>query len=393
MTDAAALVAVVVFSLSWAALAACRRSRAKAPPFVAVWIGALAVCLPSMPEAAFANGAPSPSLNITVSGGGVLAGKTAIDHFTLVDTSGAPGTIDVPEAPAIASPGGPIAPAGYTIGDAAAVYTELSALRTALAARPPLGAGASLTIGVRYTVPRAAIGEPISDRLAAKLTVAERSAVRSAVAENAVVPARALQRVNAPTGAAAGAAFRPSRDSTGPAAPARHILSGATPITGTCYVATSQSTHPLCWLDFSAYPGIGTSAFTFNLPDGSKLTGTVDNSGLGAQPFAMTNVPTWNKAALGNTSGAYVGVAGEPAFYWPAQWTDNTISFTNLAFTDPNGASVAFGLIMADAESTNAGESYTWTTNGGAWTLVDQPRRRISVPSRAWARKPPRAAA
>lgn len=146
-----------------------------------------------------------------------------------------------------------------------------------------------------------------------------------------------------------------------------------------CYPATTQGTAPAgwqtyCWLDFSSYNDATARTasgqnFSFTLTDGSTLTMTVKTSG--TPGINAIPAPSWSGAAVGNT--AFLGISGKPIFYQNAGGT-NTITFSSIAIAPPAGtsAATAYSFVAADAESTNNGESLSFVTNGGAWTLLDQ---------------------
>jgi hypothetical protein len=111
--------------------------------------------------------------------------------------------------------------------------------------------------------------------------------------------------------------------------------------------------------------------FTVTLSDGSilsfLLTGNSSNAGI----IVAKPAPAWTGAATGNT--AFLGIPGNPILYSNAGGTIN-LTMSNITVTPPNGvvASGQFKFVVADAESTNNGESLTFVTNGGTWTIVDQ---------------------
>ena len=151
-------------------------------------------------------------------------------------------------------------------------------------------------------------------------------------------------------------------------------------LAATCAPATSQGTAPpswqtYCWIDMTSYNnatvfGAG-QTFSITLSDGSilsfLLTGNSSNAGI----IVAKPAPAWSGAAVGNT--AFLGIPGNPILYSTAGGTIN-LTMSNIIVTPPNGvvASGQFKFVVADAESTNNGESLTFVTNGGAWTIVDQ---------------------
>lgn len=148
----------------------------------------------------------------------------------------------------------------------------------------------------------------------------------------------------------------------------------------TCAPATSQGSAPAswqtyCWIDMSAYNnaavfGAG-QTFAVTLSDGSVLSFLLTGNTPGTTAIVAKPAPAWSGAATGNT--AFLGIPGNPILYTTVGGTVN-LTMSNIILTPPGGvvASGQFKFVVADAESTNGGESLTFVTNGGAWTVVDQ---------------------
>lgn len=146
----------------------------------------------------------------------------------------------------------------------------------------------------------------------------------------------------------------------------------------TCSPATTQGTAPAswqtyCWLDFTSYNDTTarTAAgqnFSYTLSDGATLTFTVKTSGPGITSIAA---PSWTGAAVGNTS--FIGIPGRPVLYQTGAGS-TVITISNILITPPPGAPAvtAYAVVAADGESTNNGESLSFTTNGSGWTILDQ---------------------
>jgi hypothetical protein len=155
----------------------------------------------------------------------------------------------------------------------------------------------------------------------------------------------------------------------------------AAAVAATCGPATAPGTAPpswqtYCWIDMTSYNnalvmGAGQN-FSITLSDGStfsfKLNGVAAPATSGLAAIAP---PSWTGAAVGNT--AFLGIPNKPILYTTAAGTI-TLTMSNISITPPpGGASTGlFKVVVADAESTNNGESLTYTTNGGNWTVVDQ---------------------
>jgi uncharacterized repeat protein (TIGR01451 family) len=146
-----------------------------------------------------------------------------------------------------------------------------------------------------------------------------------------------------------------------------------------CSIATSQGTtgpsswQTYCWIDFSTYndttarSGSGQN-MSLTLQDGTVMSFNLKVSGTSLNAVAT---PSWSGAAIGNT--AFIGVAGAPVLYQTGTGT-STITMSNIVLTPPAGASggTQYMVVAADGESTNDGETLSFQTNGGNWTLLDQ---------------------
>ena len=148
-----------------------------------------------------------------------------------------------------------------------------------------------------------------------------------------------------------------------------------------CAMATAQgSTGPAnwqtyCWIDFSSYNdttarSAGGQNFSLTLQDGTILSFNLAVTGGGT--LSPIPSPSWGGAAIGNT--AMTGIAGNTVLYQTVNATTATATLSSIKLTPPAGASgiATYMMILADGESTNSGESLTFTTNGGGWLLMDQ---------------------
>ncbi|WP_296721060.1 CshA/CshB family fibrillar adhesin-related protein [Erythrobacter sp.] len=157
-----------------------------------------------------------------------------------------------------------------------------------------------------------------------------------------------------------------------------------------CGQATAQGTAPAswqtyCWLDFADYNDATarTAAgqnLSFTLPDGSVLTFNARVSGNSTVYNAVT-APSWTGAAIGNV--AFIGIPGRPVLYTTSAGS-RTINLSNITVTPPVGASATvYSFVVADAESSNDNEALRYSTNGGAWQLLDavQPISGSTFPS------------
>lgn len=150
-----------------------------------------------------------------------------------------------------------------------------------------------------------------------------------------------------------------------------------------CYPATTQGTAPsnyqaYCWLDFTGYSDSQAQSsagqpFTFQLSDGSSLTLTMKvSTNAGSPALVMVKVPSYSGAAFGNS--AFLGISGKPVVYTAQGASTVHVTLSSITLTPPSGSGPAgsYGFVAADGESTNGGESLSFTTNGQAWTLMSQ---------------------
>ncbi len=146
-----------------------------------------------------------------------------------------------------------------------------------------------------------------------------------------------------------------------------------------CGQATTQGTAPAswetyCWLNFTNYNDTTARSasgqnLSFALPDGSTLSFNVRVTGGTGTAFNSVTAPTWTGAAIGNT--AFIGIPGRPGLYTAAAGT-RTIALSGISIIPPIGASASiYSFVVADAESSNGGETIRMTTNGGSWQLLD----------------------
>ncbi|WP_329059918.1 DUF7507 domain-containing protein [Amycolatopsis sp. NBC_01480] len=141
---------------------------------------------------------------------------------------------------------------------------------------------------------------------------------------------------------------------------------------GFATAGTGTYARTLCWFDLSGYSASeATSAagqrLTFALPGGYRLAVTLKVSG---GPVAPNSLPTYSAAYLGN-SGHYTGVPGKPALYQTANGTTTVAALTGIVATDSTGAVVkGYGLVGADAESTDPSESIEWTSSSPIESLT-----------------------
>ena len=149
----------------------------------------------------------------------------------------------------------------------------------------------------------------------------------------------------------------------------------------TCAPATTQGNAPAgwqtyCWLNFATYDdatarSAGGQNFSFGLTDGSTLSLNLRVTPGSGAAFNAVTAPSWTGAAVGNT--AFLGIPGRPILYTATSGT-RLITVSGISITPPAGVSAvsAYSFVIADAESSNGGESLQYTTNGGGWTILDE---------------------
>lgn len=122
------------------------------------------------------------------------------------------------------------------------------------------------------------------------------------------------------------------------------------------------------YVDATAKSAAGQN-FSITLNDGSTLNFNLKVTG--APGIVGKAAPSWTGAAVGNT--AFLGIPGAPILYTQAGGT-NVVTMSGITIIAAPGApaTTAYSVVVADAESTNNGESLSYTTNGSAWTILDQ---------------------
>ena len=148
------------------------------------------------------------------------------------------------------------------------------------------------------------------------------------------------------------------------------------------YATSGIRKNSIWWLNFECYNDITAATpagqpFSFNLPDGSTMTLTVNKLGTGTSDLKTTTAPTYGGAAFGN--GNYDGIPGKPIFYAtttptaPYMWQE---TLSNIVVKDKAGNVRNYGFVAADGESTGAGggtqEQLTFNTIGGTpWSQLE----------------------
>jgi hypothetical protein len=165
--------------------------------------------------------------------------------------------------------------------------------------------------------------------------------------------------------------------------PANAQTSVATPTATTCGFATANTgtyASSLCFVDFTAFNPTAAASPNCELMSASipntlfTMTFCISVSGA---PVSAHIFPTWTNAFLGNVSATgqpfYTNVAGSPAIYQTGSGT-TTVTVSDVKVTTGNGApATGWDLVTGDAETTDAGESITWTSNQPFSLLPNSP--------------------
>ena len=140
-----------------------------------------------------------------------------------------------------------------------------------------------------------------------------------------------------------------------------------------------SSWQTYCWLNMSNFnDSLARSTgqiMSYTLPDGSQLSfrlQVTNNPTSAATALRSATAPSWTGAAVGNSS--FLNIPGRPILYQATSGSLTTLNITNIVITPPAGASQAnqYAFVVADAESTDNSEYQQYTTNGGAWQLLDR---------------------
>ncbi len=160
------------------------------------------------------------------------------------------------------------------------------------------------------------------------------------------------------------------------------LIAAGSAVASTCAPAATQGTAPsdyqdYCWLDFSGYSDALAQAagqpFNFALPDGSSLSFILHVSTNEGNPaLAAVATPSWSGAAIGQSG--FNGIPGNPVLYETISGSTVQVVLSNITVTPPagSGATASYDIVAADGESTNQGESLSFTTTGTAWTQLAQ---------------------
>jgi prepilin-type N-terminal cleavage/methylation domain-containing protein len=158
------------------------------------------------------------------------------------------------------------------------------------------------------------------------------------------------------------------------------------PPTSCSFAAPETGTYAssLCFVDFTPYNGSEAPSPCQQISEGIVNTPFTMSFCLSVSggPVAPASIPTYtnpptSEAFLGN-NGFYTGIPGNPALYQTTEGTTSTVTITNIKVLDANGnPATGWGLVTGDAESTDAGESMTWTSNQDLSLIPNSPSSSI----------------
>ncbi len=156
---------------------------------------------------------------------------------------------------------------------------------------------------------------------------------------------------------------------------------------GFATAGTGTYASALCFLDFTAW-----NTHTGTTPcgnGGQQITDGITNTPFTISfclsttggPIVAAAIPTYtspptSQAFLGNTdptSGQsfYTGIPGNPALYQNVEGTTSTITISNIQVLGTGGVPATnWNLVTGDAESTDSGESITWTAGWNAQSTI-----------------------
>lgn len=128
------------------------------------------------------------------------------------------------------------------------------------------------------------------------------------------------------------------------------------------------------WVNFENLvltPGSSQTGVSGTLKDGTTITLDISLSATATDSYTASQPPVFGFFGGSN----YTGILGNTILYSDRHLgpTANVITLSNIVVTDSLGNPVTnYTAVIADAESTNIGESWSFTTNAGNWSLFTQ---------------------
>jgi hypothetical protein len=158
-------------------------------------------------------------------------------------------------------------------------------------------------------------------------------------------------------------------------APPNPLTTVSVPTATSCgFAAAGTGTYAssLCFVDFSSYVTHESQAYSqtqATSPGCLEMAATIEQTyklsfclSVWGAAVTAASFPTYAEAFLGN-NGFYTGVPNNPALYQTASGT-TVVSITGIQLTNANGnAATGWEIVTGDAETTDAGEWITWTSN------------------------------
>jgi hypothetical protein len=121
----------------------------------------------------------------------------------------------------------------------------------------------------------------------------------------------------------------------------------------------------------------------------TSQSGRTGYNDIAAVPLPTYASPPTSEAYLGN-NGFYTGVPGDPALYTIDNGSTAVVKLTNIQVLSSTGvAATGWNLVTGDAESTDSGESITWTTTPSTSVLNLIPNSSTSPVGNACMSTPP----
>ncbi len=157
--------------------------------------------------------------------------------------------------------------------------------------------------------------------------------------------------------------------------PSQQSTTAAVPTTNCGFATAGTGTYAsnLCFVDFSPYPQSGAtcaggqqkmSAAVVNTPYTMSFCLSVTGGAVAGASIPTYFAPPTSEAFLGN-NGFYAGIPGKPALYQTTEsGAPSIVTITSLQVLDSHGnPATGWYLVSGDAESTDSGESMTWTSD------------------------------
>ena len=138
--------------------------------------------------------------------------------------------------------------------------------------------------------------------------------------------------------------------------------SSASPAPGAIDLSTLTNSGGVYYGSVTNYP------ISVTLPGGYVLSAKLAISGTSGnangRAVSARTFPTWSGAFLGN-NGFYSGVGGYPSLYQTVSGGRTSVTLSDIQLLSGGTRTAGFSMVVADAETTDSGESITWTHVGG----------------------------